>query len=132
MSRGTSGNDLHSVFVEAGAQAGHAVTEDVNGFRQEGMGPFEMTIHKGKRWSTASAYLRPALKSRPDRVSVRDSIFVHKVIFDGNRAVGVELLGKNGNVEKIYASNEVILSGGAINSPQLLMLSGKNISFKTS
>jgi choline dehydrogenase len=82
-----------------------------------------MTIHKGYRWNTASAYLRPAQKSRPDRLSVKDSILVQKIIFDGNKAIGVELLNKNGKTEKIY-SDEVILSGGAINSPQLLMLSG--------
>ena len=56
-----SGNPLHEVFIEAGKQAGHAVTEDVNGFRQEGVGPFDMTTYKGQRWNTASAYLRPAL-----------------------------------------------------------------------
>ena len=83
-----------------------------------------MTINKGKRWSTASAYLRPALKSRPDQAFTKNSVLVHKVIVEGNRAVGVEILDKKKNIEKIYASEEVILSGGAINSPQLLMLSG--------
>ena len=125
VSRGTSGNPLHSVFIEAGHQAGHAISEEINGFRQEGVGPFEMTIHKGKRWSAASAFLRPALKSRPGRLSVKDSVLVHRVIFDeaGQRAIGVEVTNGSGHVEKIYA-NEIILSGGAINSPQLLMLSG--------
>ena len=125
VTRGTSGNKLHDVFIEAGQQAGHAFTEDVNGYRQEGVGHFEMTIYKGQRWSAASAYLRPALKERPNRVSVESSVLVHKVIFDGNKAVGVEFSDKSGNVVKKYA-NEVILSGGAINSPQLLMLSGMN------
>lgn len=123
VSRGTSGNLLHDVFIEAGRQAGHGVTEDVNGFRQEGVGPFEMTIHKGNRWSAASAYLRPALKERPERLSIKDSVLVHKVLFDGTRAIGVEVSQKGGPPEKIFA-DEVILSGGAINSPQLLMLSG--------
>ena len=124
VSRGTSGNKLHDVFIEAGQQAGHAFSEEINGYRQEGVGPFEMTIHNGKRWSAASAYLRPALKARPNQVQVKDSVLVHRVIFDGNKAIGVELTnGKDGQVEKVYA-NEIILSGGAINSPQLLMLSG--------
>ena len=121
--RGTSGNFLHDVFIEAGTQAGYTATEDVNGFQQEGVGKFDMTIHEGKRWSTASAYLRPALKERSDQVSVKSSVLVHKVLFEGSKAVGIELSDKNGNVEKIYG-DEIILSGGAINSPQLLMLSG--------
>ena len=68
-----SGNQLHQVFIEAGKQAGHAVTPDVNGFRQEGVGPFDMTTYKGQRWSTASAYLRPALSTHQgtDRISVK-------------------------------------------------------------
>ena len=82
-----------------------------------------MTIHKGQRWSAASAYLRPALKERSDRLSIQDSVLVHKILFDGNKAIGVEFTNKSGEIQKIYA-NEVILSGGAINSPQLLMLSG--------
>ena len=89
-----------------------------------GVGPFEMTIHKGQRWSAASAYLRPALKERSDRLSIQDSVLVHKILFDGKKAIGVEFTNKSGKIQKIYA-NEVILSGGAINSPQLLMLSGK-------
>ena len=106
VSRGTSGNVLHDVFLEAAQQAGHGYTADVNGFRNEGVGPFDMTINKGKRWSASSAYLRPALKARPDRVSIKDSVLVHKVIFENNVAVGVEISDGNGNVEKIYA-NEV-------------------------
>lgn len=123
VSRGDSKNHLHDVFIEAGRQAGHPVTEDVNGYQQEGVGRFDMTTYKGKRWSAASAYLRPALKSRPDQITVKDSVLAHKVLFEGNRAVGVELSNRSGQVEKVFA-DEIILSGGAINSPQLLMLSG--------
>ena len=123
VSRGTSGSMLHNVFMEAGQQAGHAYTPDVNGYRQEGVGPFEMTINKGQRWNTASAYLRPALKDRPDRVKTKNNVLVHKVLFDGSKAIGVEFSKNGGSAQKVYA-NEVILSGGAINSPQLLMLSG--------
>ena len=124
VTRGTSGNELHDVFIEAGQQAGHAFSDDLNGYRQEGVGYFEMTIYKGQRWSAASAYLRPALKDRPDRVSIESSVLVHKVLFDGSKAIGVEFRDKSGAIEQKFA-NEVILSGGAINSPQLLMLSGK-------
>ena len=124
VTRGTSGNELHDVFIEAGQQAGHAFSDDLNGYRQEGVGYFEMTIYKGQRWSAASAYLRPALKDRPDRVSIESSVLVHKVLFDGSKAIGVEFSDKSGAIVQKFA-DEVILSGGAINSPQLLMLSGK-------
>ncbi len=101
VSRGTSGNHLHSVFVEAGKQAGYPYTEDVNGYQQEGVGPFEMTIHKGKRWSAATAYLRPALKARPDRVGIEDNVLVHKVLFDGTKAIGVEFSQNGGESKKV-------------------------------
>ncbi|XP_015426601.1 PREDICTED: choline dehydrogenase, mitochondrial isoform X1 [Myotis davidii] len=81
----------------------------------------DMTIHKGKRWSAACAYLHPAL-SRPN-LTAETRTFVSRVLFEGSRAVGVEYI-KNGQSHRAYASEEVILSGGAINSPQLLMLSG--------
>ena len=124
VTRGTSDNILHNIFIEAGMQAGHAYTPDVNGYRQEGVGPFEMSIDKGMRCNTASAYLRPALKNRPSQIKTKNNVLVHRVIFDGNKAIGVEFSkGKSGAIQKAY-SNEVILCGGAINSPQLLMLSG--------
>ena len=61
MAEGKTGNPLHDVFLKAGQEAGYPFTEDVNGYQQEGEGRFEMTIHKGKRWNTSQAYLRPAL-----------------------------------------------------------------------
>ncbi|KAF3696669.1 Choline dehydrogenase, mitochondrial [Channa argus] len=121
VSRGKTNHPLHKAFIEAGRQAGYPVTDDMNGYQQEGVGWMDMTIHKGKRWSAASAYLRPAL-GRPNlKTEVR--CLVTKILFDGNRAVGVEYTQK-GQKKRAYAEKEVILSGGAINSPQLLMLSG--------
>uniref|UniRef100_A0A8D2KYR7 Choline dehydrogenase n=2 Tax=Varanus komodoensis TaxID=61221 RepID=A0A8D2KYR7_VARKO len=121
VSRGKTKNPLHYAFLDAAQQAGYAFTDDMNGFQQEGFGWMDMTIYKGQRWSTASAYLHPAL-SRPN-LSAEDGTLVTKVLFEGTKAVGVEYV-KNGEKKKVFASKEVILSGGAINSPQLLMLSG--------
>ncbi|XP_042308097.1 choline dehydrogenase, mitochondrial isoform X2 [Sceloporus undulatus] len=121
VSRGKTKNLLHRAFLDAAQQAGYPFTEDMNGFQQEGFGWMDMTIHKGQRWSTASAYLHPAL-SRPN-LSAEDSTLVTKILFEGTKAIGIEYI-KNGEKKKVFASKEVILSGGAINSPQLLMLSG--------
>ncbi|XP_059878679.1 choline dehydrogenase, mitochondrial isoform X1 [Delphinus delphis] len=121
VSRGKSGHPLHRAFLEAAQEAGYPLTEDMNGFQQEGFGWMDMTIHEGKRWSTACAYLHPAL-SRPT-LTAETQTFVSRVLFEGTRAVGVEYI-KNGQSHRAFASKEVILSGGAINSPQLLMLSG--------
>lgn len=121
VSRGKTNHPLHQAFLQAAHQAGYPYTEDMNGFQQEGFGWMDMTIHQGKRWSAACAYLHPAL-SRPNlRAEVQT--LVSRVLFEGTRAVGVEYI-KNGQSHKAYVSREVILSGGAINSPQLLMLSG--------
>jgi choline dehydrogenase len=125
VSTGACRNPLYTAFIEAGQQAGYAYTEDMNGYRQEGLGPMDMTVHKGRRWSTAMAYLRPALK-RPN-LSVRTRVLVARVAFEPDsslpRTIGVEVV--NGHkTDLIRASREVILCGGAINSPQLLQLSG--------
>ncbi|XP_072277045.1 choline dehydrogenase, mitochondrial [Pyxicephalus adspersus] len=121
VSRGKTNHCLHHKFIEAAKQAGYPFTEDMNGYQQEGVGWMDMTIYKGQRWSTASAYLRPAL-SRPN-LSVKEKALVTKILFQGQRATGIEYV-QNGRKKKAFASKEVILSGGAINSPQLLMLSG--------
>ncbi|KAM8930767.1 choline dehydrogenase, mitochondrial [Pelodytes ibericus] len=121
VSRGKTNHVLHRTFIEAAQEAGYPFTEDMNGYQQEGVGWMDMTTHQGQRWSTASAYLRPAM-SRPN-VTVEEKTLVTKIIFDGLKAIGVEYI-KNGRQKKAFITKEVILSGGAINSPQLLMLSG--------
>jgi choline dehydrogenase/4-pyridoxate dehydrogenase len=108
-------------FSEAGLTAGHGWTDDYNGARQEGFGRLQMTIKNGRRCSAATAYLRPAMKRGNIRVEV--NALAHRIIFDGHRAVGVDYV-QNGRNVVAYAGREVILSGGVINSPQLLMLSG--------
>ncbi len=94
----------------------------MNGYQQEGMSWFDMTIKNGKRWSAASAYLRPAVTDRSDRLKTQEQVLVTRILFDGRRAVGVEY-EQLGQLKRVLA-DKVILSGGAINSPQLLMLSG--------
>ncbi|KAM7171508.1 choline dehydrogenase, mitochondrial isoform 1-T2 [Macrochelys suwanniensis] len=121
VSRGKTNHPLHHAFLDAAQQAGYSFTDDMNGYQQEGFGWMDMTIHTGQRWSTASAYLHPAI-TRPN-LSTEDRTLVTKILFQGIKAIGVEYV-KNGQRKKALASKEVILSGGAINSPQLLMLSG--------
>jgi choline dehydrogenase len=118
---GAMANKLFQAFIEAGRQAGYPVTPDMNGYQQEGFGPMDMTIHQGRRWSAATAYLRPA-RARPN-LTVRTSAFTTRVVVEHGRAVGVEYR-QNGQAQIARAEREVILAGGAINSPQLLMLSG--------
>jgi len=114
-------NPLYRAFIEAGRQAGYPVTEDMNGNQQEGLGVMDMTTYKGWRWSAARAHLRPA--QRRAGLTVLSRALVSRVLFEGKRAVGVEYDGGNG-IETARAAREVILSGGAINSPQILQLSG--------
>jgi choline dehydrogenase len=121
VSNGRSANPLFRAFVEAGLEAGHARTDDFNGFQQEGFGPYQLTIKDGRRWSAASAYLRPAL-DRPN-LTIESNAHVARVLFEGKRAAGVEFLQKKKTVQA-RVSREVILSGGAVNTPQVLMLSG--------
>ncbi|MCP3968802.1 MAG: choline dehydrogenase [Rhodobacteraceae bacterium] len=120
VTRGPRRNPLYHAFVEAGRQAGYQVTGDYNGQQQEGFGPMEQTVWKGRRWSAANAYLRPALK-RPNCDLVRG--FVRRVVIDNGRATGVEI-GQGNRARVIRARREVILAAGSINSPKLLMLSG--------
>jgi len=120
VTRGPRKNPLYHAFVRAGAEAGYGLTDDYNGARQEGFGPMEQTVWRGRRWSAANAYLKPALK-RANLGLVR-ALALRVVIRDG-RAVGVEVL-RNGRREILHATREVILAASAINSPKLLMLSG--------
>ncbi len=121
VTRGAMENPLYNAFTEAGRQAGYGHTADYNGARQEGFGPMEMTIWKGRRWSTANAYLKPALKR--SNIELRTGIRAERIVFEGRKAVGV-VTSRWGNVETLRARKEVILAASAINSPQLLMLSG--------
>ena len=114
-------NPLYQAFIKAGQQAGHPCTADMNGYQQEGFGPMSRTTHGGHRWSTAQAYLNPAAE-RPN-LRVETGYLTHRVLFDGVRATGVEATN-GGSVKQLRAEREVVISGGAINSPQLLMLSG--------
>lgn len=114
-------NPLYKAFIQAGQEAGYAYTKDMNGYQQEGFGQLDMTIYRGKRWSSARAYLHPALKRK--NLFTKTRAFVTRILFENKKAVGIEL-SQNGQIEKVYTQGEIILSGGAINSPQLLMLSG--------
>ena len=120
ISRGPRNNPLHSAFVEAGRQAGYPVTDDYNGHQQEGFGPMEQTVYKGRRWSAANAYLRPALQRENCSLT---RAFVRRVVIEEGRAVGVEV-EKGGKIEVIRANREVIISASSLNSPKILMLSG--------
>ncbi|WP_137700165.1 choline dehydrogenase [Marimonas lutisalis] len=120
VSRGPRRNPLYHAFVQAGAQAGYQTTDDYNGEKQEGFGPFEQTVWKGRRWSAANAYLKPALKT--GRVSVVRGLATRIVIEQG-RATGVEI-ARGATREIVSASAEVIVAASAFNSPKLLMLSG--------
>jgi len=121
VSNGRSTNPLFRAFVEGGIEAGHKKTTDFNGFQQEGFGPYQFTIKDGRRWSAASAYLRPAL-DRPN-LTVESHALLSRVLFEGTKAVGIEFTQKK-DVLRAHANKEVILCGGAVNSPQMLMLSG--------
>lgn len=120
-SYGPTKNPLYHAWVEAAQQAGYPKTNDINGFQQEGFGRMDMTVSHGQRWSAATAYLKPAM-ARPN-LEVRTGVLAKRIIFDGNRATGVRYL-RGGQEVSVHARREVILSGGPINSPQLLKLSG--------
>ncbi|MEJ2478724.1 MAG: choline dehydrogenase [Acidihalobacter sp.] len=122
VSTGACENPLFGAFIEAGKQAGYPYTEDMNGYQQEGLGPMDMTVDGGERWSAAKGYLRPVL-DRPN-LNVELGRLTHRILFDGKTAVGVEYAGHDVSLVQAHAEREVIVSAGAINSPQLLMLSG--------
>lgn len=114
-------NPLYQAFVDAGIAAGYLSTADYNAAQQEGFGPMHMTVKKGVRWSTANAYLRPAMARR--NLTVVTHALVHKVLLEGQTAVGVRIEHK-GKVEDIRCNKDVILAAGSIGSPHLLQLSG--------
>ena len=116
-----SDDPLWEAWIEAGHAMGFGFTEDYNGEKQEGLGRSQSTIHKGRRHSAATAFLRPAI--RRGNVTLQDSTYVTRVVMEGTRATGIAY-SRLGKTEIVCAAKEVILSGGVFNSPQLLMLSG--------
>lgn len=118
--RGSRRNPLYGAFVEAGRQAGFELTDDYNGAKQEGFGPMEQTILGGRRWSAASAYLKPALRRK--NVSLVKG-FARRVIIENQRAIGVEIEAHK-QIQVVKARREVIVAASSINSPKILMLSG--------
>ena len=114
-------NPLHAAWIKAAAEAGYPLTQDVNGAQQEGFGRMDMTVRRGVRWSTANAYLRPAMAR--SNVTVVTHALASRILFKGNRAVGV-VYERGGRTHQVHARREVIIAGGPINSPQLLKLSG--------
>jgi choline dehydrogenase len=118
---GGMANPLYETFIDAGRQAGYGVTADINGERQEGFGRLDMTVKDGVRWSAANAYLRPAME-RPN-LNVATRAHARQIVFEGRRAIGVRYT-RGGREHLALARREVILSGGPINTPQLLKLSG--------
>jgi choline dehydrogenase len=121
LERGPADSPLFGAFFEAVQQAGYPLTTDVNGYRQEGFAAFDRNIHRGRRLSAARAYLHPVMR-RPN-LSVTCRATVTRILFEGSRAVGVEYRRRGSAPERVLAG-ETILCGGAINSPQLLQLSG--------
>ncbi|MEU0087157.1 choline dehydrogenase [Streptomyces sp. NPDC006274] len=121
LERGPARNPLFAAFLEAAQQAGHPLTSDVNGYRQEGFARFDRNIRRGRRWSAARAYLHP-VKKRPN-LTVQCFSQVDRVLFKGKRAVGVDYRRWGRERRRVFGG-EVILCGGAINTPQLLQLSG--------
>eukprot|EP00927_Polykrikos_kofoidii_P043076 TRINITY_DN37136_c0_g1_i1.p1 TRINITY_DN37136_c0_g1~~TRINITY_DN37136_c0_g1_i1.p1 ORF type:complete len:609 (+),score=80.22 TRINITY_DN37136_c0_g1_i1:238-1827(+) len=123
---------INDAFVEAGLQAGYPYTSEQNGFQQEGFGPMDMTVNeRGQRASTAHSYLWPVLKPKTDadrqaseRLTVVSGCSARRLVFDGSRAVGVEVADGKGQLHTVRANVEVIMSAGAVESPKLLNLSG--------
>ena len=121
LERGPATNPLFGAFFAACQEAGYPLTDDVNGYRQEGFAPFDRNIHRGRRLSASQAYLRPVRHRK--NLTVRTRTFVTRVVFEGRRAIAVDIERRGGGTERIEGG-EIILAGGAINTPQLLQVSG--------
>jgi choline dehydrogenase len=119
--RADAENRLFKAWILAGREAGYPESKDLNGEHQEGFGRFDMNVHNGERWSARKAYLDPII-DRPN-VTIVANAFVSRVVFAGKHATGVEVTA-SGRSQSYHAAREVILAAGAINSPQLLQLSG--------
>ncbi|HET7328110.1 MAG TPA: choline dehydrogenase [Nocardioidaceae bacterium] len=121
LERGPATNPLFGAFFEAVQQAGHPLTDDVNGYRQEGFAPFDRNVHRGRRLSASRAYLHPVMR-RPN-LTVETLAHATGLVTEGTRVVGVDYV-RAGKARRTARAGEVIVCGGAINSPQLLQLSG--------
>jgi len=121
LERGPATNPLFEAFFTAAEQAGYPRTDDVNGYRQEGFAKFDRNIRNGRRLSAARAYLHPVMKRA--NLDVITRAFVERLVWDGKRVVGVEYRHGRGSAQRVEAGN-VVLCGGAINTPQLMQLSG--------
>jgi choline dehydrogenase len=121
LERGPAQGPLFDAFFAAVQEVGYDLTEDVNGYKQEGFAKFDRNVHKGRRLSASRAYLHPVM-DRPN-LDVETFAFVTKILFEGGRAVGVDY-SRRGRASRRVDGGEVILCGGAINSPQLLQISG--------
>jgi len=120
--RSTPADPLSLAFLKAGEEAGYPMTDDINGYKQEGFGPFDKSTHKGERWSTANGYLEPAMP-RPN-LQVVTNAMAQRVSMSEKRATGLVYKDKSGQEVHATASKEVILSAGAIGTPHLMLLSG--------
>lgn len=121
LERGPAQSPLFKAFFEAVQQAGYPLTEDVNGYKQEGFAAFDRNIHRGRRFSAATAYLHPVMARR--NLTVKTRAFVTRIVFEGKRAVGVEV-AEGAHTPQLVRGGRIICCGGAINSPHLLLLSG--------
>jgi choline dehydrogenase len=121
ISKAASKSPVYSAFIAAGGEAGHPLTADFNGHRQEGFGPYQLNIKDGKRWSAAAAYLRPALgrSNLTTEIGARTT----RILIEAGRAVGVEFT-QGGQTHHVHADAEVLLCAGAVQSPQIMQLSG--------
>ncbi|HSV03490.1 MAG TPA: choline dehydrogenase [Phenylobacterium sp.] len=123
VSKAASPNPIYRASIEAGGQAGYPLTDDFNGFQQEGFGPYQLTIRDGQRWSAARAYLHPAL-ARPNLTCLTGARTT-RILVENGRAVGVEVrVGKSKAPRVIHAEAEVLLCAGAVQSPHIMQLSG--------
>jgi choline dehydrogenase len=122
VSKASSKNPIYKAFVEAGVEAGYRRTSDFNGFQQEGFGPYQLTIKDGKRWSASAAYLRPILGRRAN-LTLELGARTTRILIEKGRAIGVEFV-QGGQTRQVHADAEVLLSAGAVQSPQILQLSG--------
>uniref|UniRef100_A0A1I7U5I6 Doublecortin domain-containing protein n=1 Tax=Caenorhabditis tropicalis TaxID=1561998 RepID=A0A1I7U5I6_9PELO len=130
--KGDAENPLHKAWLSVGKEHPIGWTDDMNGEKQEGISTMDMTIHNGERWSASKAYIHP-IRNRPNLIT-SSGITCTRVLFDKKKAIGIEFIRKLNFVgtdsidsysrEKIYCQGDVILAGGAINTPQILMLSG--------